>query len=286
MLTNVKDHDFSWKTPKRTLCFRLKRLRILVCHLLGRDMKLFLWNKGERSSSFPWPADAVTNDKCNDFCELACYRLAIAPFKRCRAEEQLEKSVCPPLDNQTATERIANTPLLKIFFFRKTSFHWGSGIFFVVERTTDIASLLQGTASFSGRRKYIENGNLVKTKMETVPFSQSFKDDRMTTWRFLRYSMQFSEHFNDKQWYSDRVIIVIYRWFKLIFVAKLVLFYAWVEGKRRLSSFWLPTHQAVCTGSRVSFKQAGSVNEAAGQQIHLFSCKTTSSLALVAMTGR
>lgn len=49
------------------------------------------------------------------------------------------------------------------------------------------------------RRKYIENGNLVKTKMETVPFSQSFKDDRMTTWRFLRYSMQFSEHFNGKK---------------------------------------------------------------------------------------
>lgn len=35
--------------------------------------------------------------------------------------------------------------------------------------------------------------------METVPFSQSFKDDRMTTWRFLRHSMQFSEHFNDKK---------------------------------------------------------------------------------------
>lgn len=30
--------------------------------------------------------------------------------------------------------------------------------------------------------------------METVPFSQGFKDDRMTTWRFLSYSMQFSEH--------------------------------------------------------------------------------------------
>lgn len=43
-------------------------------------------------------------------------------------------------------------------------------------------------------RTYIENGNLVKTKMETVPLSQSFKDDRMTTWRFLRNSMQFSEH--------------------------------------------------------------------------------------------
>lgn len=85
---------------------------------------------------------------------------------------------------------------------------------------------------------------------------------------------------------QTRVIIVIYRWFTLIFDAELVLFYAWVEGKRRLSSFWLPTHQAVCTGSRVSFKQAGSVNEAAGHQIHLFSCKTTSSLALVAMTGR
>lgn len=37
--------------------------------------------------------------------------------------------------------------------------------------------------------------------METVPFSQSFKDDRMTTWRFLRYSnvMQFSEQFNGKK---------------------------------------------------------------------------------------
>ena len=30
--------------------------------------------------------------------------------------------------------------------------------------------------------------------METVPFSQSFKDDRMTTWRSPRHSMQLSEH--------------------------------------------------------------------------------------------
>lgn len=43
-------------------------------------------------------------------------------------------------------------------------------------------------------RTNIENGNLVKTKMETVPLSPSCKDDRMTTWRFLRYSMQSSEH--------------------------------------------------------------------------------------------
>lgn len=34
--------------------------------------------------------------------------------------------------------------------------------------------------------------------METVPFSQSFKDDKMTTWRFLRYSMLFSEQFKGK----------------------------------------------------------------------------------------
>lgn len=34
--------------------------------------------------------------------------------------------------------------------------------------------------------------------METVPLSQSFKDDRMTTWRFLRHSMQFSEHFSSE----------------------------------------------------------------------------------------
>lgn len=46
--------------------------------------------------------------------------------------------------------------------------------------------------------------------METVPFSQSFKDDRMTTWRFLRYSMQFSEHFMAKKCCLERVIIVTY----------------------------------------------------------------------------
>lgn len=215
-------------------------------------MNWFLWNEEEQSSSCPRPADAVTNDKCNDFCELACYRLAIAPFKRCRAvEEQLQSCVCPPLANPTATERIANTPLVKsfFFFFRKTSFHWGSGIFFVVERTTDIVTGHYIVFRSKWRRKYIENGNLVKTKMETVPFSQSFKDDRMTTWRFLRHSMQFSEHFNGEKWCLERVIIVTYTLPELFFDVKLVLFRAWVERKCPPSSFWLPTHQARCTGS-------------------------------------
>lgn len=133
-----------------------------LIYLATAVKKRFLYNEEEQSSSFPWPGDAVTNDKCNDFCELACYTLAIAPFKRCRAEEQLEKSLCPPLANPTATERIANTPLVKIFFFRKTSFQWEIGIFFVVERTTDIASLLQGTASFSGRSG---EGNILITEI-------------------------------------------------------------------------------------------------------------------------
>lgn len=35
--------------------------------------------------------------------------------------------------------------------------------------------------------------------METVPFSQGFKDDRMTTWRFPSYSMQISEHSNGEK---------------------------------------------------------------------------------------
>lgn len=115
-----KDHDFPSKTPKWTLRLRLKTLRIVVCLIYpGTTVNaLILSNEEEQSSRFPWPADAVTNDKCNDFCELARYRLAIAPFKRCRAvEEQLESSVCPPLANPTATERIANTPLVQIFFF-------------------------------------------------------------------------------------------------------------------------------------------------------------------------
>lgn len=33
-----------------------------------------------------------------------------------------------------------------------------------------------------------------KTKMETVPFCQGFKDDRATTWRLHSYSMQLSQH--------------------------------------------------------------------------------------------
>lgn len=75
------------------------------------DELICVWNRKSRAVASPRPgaaADAVTNDKCNDFCELARYRLAIAPFKRCcRA---VEESVCPPLANPTATERIANTP--------------------------------------------------------------------------------------------------------------------------------------------------------------------------------
>lgn len=112
------------------------------------------------AAASPRPADVGTNDKCNDFCELACYRLAIAPFKRCRAEEQ---PVRPPLANPTAAERIANTPLVKIWLFPVTpAFTMGSGIFFVVERTTDIARLLQGSASFSGRNG---EGNILRTEI-------------------------------------------------------------------------------------------------------------------------
>lgn len=58
--------------------------------------------------------------------------------------------------------------------------------------------------------------------METVPFSQSFKDDRMTTWRFLRYSMPFSEHFNGGKCCLERAIIVFYTLPKSLFGVKFV----------------------------------------------------------------
>lgn len=66
------------------------------------------------------------------FCELARYRLAIAPFKRCRAaERQLERSVCPPLANSWGED--CECVFSKDFLFFslssvKTSFHCGSGI--------------------------------------------------------------------------------------------------------------------------------------------------------------
>lgn len=47
----------------------------------------------------------------------------------------------------------------------------------------------------------------------------------------------------------ERVITATYTLSKLFFDVKSVLFHAWVERKRRASSFRLPTHQARCTGS-------------------------------------
>lgn len=70
------------------------------------------------------------------------------------------------------------------------------------------------------RREYIGNGNLVKTKMETVPFSQSFKDDRMTTWRLLRYSIQSSEHSRGTQWYLESRLTAIIHHRRRFFVFK------------------------------------------------------------------
>lgn len=84
--------------------------------------------------------------------------------------------------------------------------------------------------------------------METVPFSQSFKDDRMTTWRFLRYSMQFSEQLNGRCALREYLLTLITH-FSVIFDVYFVLCCAWVDRKRRPSSFWQPTHQARCTGS-------------------------------------
>lgn len=104
-------------------------------------------------------------------------------------------------------------------------------------------------------RTYIENGNLVKTKMETVPLSQSFKDDRMTTWRFLRYSMQFSEHLMATSEVSNECFSTRTDCWRLIFDVIISFSNAWVKGKRRRRVLAAHASSAVHRIS-VSFKQA------------------------------
>lgn len=122
------------------------------------------------------------------FCELARYRLAIAPFKRCRAvEEQLQRSVCPPLANPTATERIANTPLVKRFFFflSLNQLSWGKWNIPCRRANDRYWQFVRGySIAFRSkwRRKYIENGNLVKNKdgdSSFLPELQRLQNDNM-----------------------------------------------------------------------------------------------------------
>lgn len=49
---------------------------------------------------------------------------------------------------------------------------------------------------------------------------------------------------------EEIVINVVYTLHLLFFVLDTFFWRAWVERKRRPSSFWLPTHQARCTGSQ------------------------------------
>lgn len=109
--------------------------------------------------------------------------------------------------------------------------------------------------------------------METVPFFQSFKDDRMTTWRFLRYSMQFSEHLNSEKWCLRRLNIGSYILLRFFIGYIFALINACVEKKRPSVEF-LPSHASSAVHRiSVSPKQAGSVNKAAGQQIDQFGGK-------------
>lgn len=87
----------------------------------------------------------------------------------------------------------------------------GSGIFLLVERYCQFDTGHNIVFEVEVAKKTYESGNLVKTKMETVPFSQSFKDDRVTTWRFLRHSMQRSEHLTCQiVGYKDELTIALY----------------------------------------------------------------------------
>lgn len=126
------------------------------------------------------------------------------------------------------------------------------------------------------RREYIGNGNLVKTKMETVPFSQSFKDDRMTTWRLLRYSIQSSEHARGTQWYLESRLIAIIHHRRRFFVFKSG-FYACMSRAGTPVLECLSAH-AASEAHRISasFEQPGPVIGAAGQRTHLFGYKMLS----------
>lgn len=127
------------------------------------------------------------------------------------------------------------------------------------------------------RREYIGNGNLVKTKMETVPFSQSFKDDRMTTWRLLRYSIQSSEHSRGTQWYLESRLTAIIHHRRRFFVFKSG-FYACMSRAGTPVVECLSAH-AASEGHRISasFEQPGPVIGAAGQRTHVFgyNCSAT-----------
>lgn len=126
------------------------------------------------------------------------------------------------------------------------------------------------------RRKYIENGNLVKTKMETVPLSQTFKDDRMTTWRLLRHSMQFSERLPwRKLLFVGRVIVVTYiltymRLFSDVEFGFILVHEPRGSGGRRVF-LGQPTHEARCTGSPCHSCGLARLKRAAGRQIDTFS---------------
>lgn len=100
--------------------------------------------------------------------------------------------------------------------------------------------------------------------METVPFSQSFKDDRMTTWRLLRYSIQSSEHARGTQWYLESLLTVYYTPPKTIFRVKSG-FYACMGRVGTPVVECLSAH-APSEAHRISasFEQPGPVIEAAG----------------------
>ena len=120
------------------------------------------------------------------------------PFKRCRAVEELqERLVYPPLTTQQQRKGLRTFVIylpksLKLDVMGKVEC-------FVVEQTTDTAiSSAVSSNECEWRRKYSER-KFSKNKDGESSFLQSFKDDRMTTWRFPRHSMQFSEHFQQGQ---------------------------------------------------------------------------------------
>lgn len=229
----------------------------------------FVMRRGRAAQLPPWPADPVTNDKCNDFA-LAGYRLAIAPFKRCRAaqqqlHEQLELRVRPPLANSCGKE--CENTLSKDSFFplslvKPGKVEYSSSSSNIVSLLTSLLRSkwrkeLHWERKFSWGRKKQQ-----KTKMETAPFSSGFKDYRMTTWRFLRYSnavlwtLQWRK--NTAFTASDCRRAHIYPVF--LFKCFIWCMSRWVWGERRPESSWLPTHEARRAGFSASLESPGSMS--------------------------
>lgn len=215
-----------------------------------------------------------TNDKRNDFrCASLLHASRCPLFKRCRAVEQPAEAGLPAISEPNSSGKDCEyTPRKDVTFFSPLTPAFSLGKWNILcrranDRYRPFVAGLGIVFRAKWRREYIENGNLVKTKMETVPFSQSFKDDRMTTWRLLRYSIQSSEHSRGTQWYLESRLTAIIHHRRRFFSCLKSGFYACMSRAGTPVVECLSAH-AASEAHRISAssEQPGPVIGAAGQR--------------------